>query len=104
MEPNLQPQADPVMEAMTRRGLGDQAPQMSQEALPTGTPNAQSMPPAPPMPMGAPMQGAPQGMSDKFVPKDSHELLVSTLAESLKNEYKLKGEQAKFGSPQMSQV
>ena len=89
---NTQPQDDAVALAMARRGLGQQsqqAPDMSGGSMSMG-----GQPPMPPaLPMGA---QAPQG-KEKFIPKDSHELLVSTLAESLKNEYKLKEEQLKFG-------
>lgn len=77
-----------VQEALARRGLGQQAPMMDQG----GTP---------PLPSPASQMGAPMPQGDKFVPKDTHELLVSTLAESLKNEYKLKSEEAKFGQAPM---
>jgi hypothetical protein len=91
-----------VQEAMARRGMGGQQGSQPQQAGMGGQmapmmSGGQSMPM---MDMGGQMpMGAPK--SDKFVPKDSHELLVSTLAESLKNEYKLKEEQLKFGQAPM---
>jgi hypothetical protein len=98
---NTQGVSQAVQEAIARRGQGQpsqQAPAMTSQApamTQTSTPS-----------MGATSQPAIQGSSSqpaqKFVPKDSHELLVSTLAESLKNEYKLKEEQNKFGAPQIA--
>ena len=93
---NTQGMSQDVMDAMARRGLNapsQLAPDMSGGASPMGG--------QPPVPSTPPM-GAPAPQSAKFVPKDSHELLVATLQESLKNEYKLKEEQQKFGAPQMA--
>ena len=96
---NTQGMSQEVQDAIARRGLNapsQMAPSMSggTSAPPTGgqssTPQAQ--------PTGQP---ASQG-NTKFVPKDSHELLISTLNESLKNEYKLKEQELKFGAPQMA--
>ena len=81
-----------VAEAIMRRqgGESQQAPMMAggQPPMPPTTPPMGGMPMAP--------------KSDKFVPKDSHELLVSTLQESLKNEYDLKKEELKLGAPQQA--
>ena len=92
---NTQGMSQEVMDALARRGMGaqsQQAPMMSGGQAPP-----MIQPPVAP----SPQMGAPAPQSTKFVPKDSHELLVSTLQESLKNEYKLKKEQAKFGQAPM---
>lgn len=93
MQPNLQPQADPVAEAIARRGMGAGAPAMEAPAMAS---------PAPTLPSpstGAPM-GAPQP-EQKFVPKDGHEFVLTTLAEQLKNDHKLEMEKLKFNTPMM---
>jgi len=92
-QPNLQPQSDPVAEALARRGLGiPQAPQIQ-----AGAPVQQP---------GAPAQQdqqTPQMPEQKFVPKNGTEFILTTLAEQLKNDNKLQMEKMKFGSPMMGQ-
>lgn len=81
-----QSQGDPVAEAMARRQMGgQQAPAMA--------PQAPQPPQAPPMPMNAPSTTG----KEEFVPSNGHEFLLTTLAETLKNDYKLESEKLKFG-------
>ena len=86
-----------VMEAMQRRQEGQasqQAPQMApQMAPPQAPPSMQEMPPM--------MAPATTG-KEEFVPSNGHEFLLTTLAETLKNDYKLESEKLKFGAPQMA--
>jgi len=86
MEPNLQPQSDPVAEAIARRGVGQQAPIMPQ-----------ATPPAPQQAQ-APQSSAPK---QEFTPTNSHDFVLSTLAEQLKNDHKLEMEKLKMSTPQM---
>ncbi len=90
-----QSQGDPVAEAMARRQMGGQPSQQAPQMAP---PQAPQPPQAPPMPMGAPTTNGKQD----FQPKDGHEFLLTTLAETLKNDYKLESEKLKFGAPQMA--
>ena len=88
---NRQPQDDAISQAIARRGQGQQAPMIDQGS---------SM--APPSQVQAPTQ--PTQGKQEFVPKDGHEFNLTTLAEALKNDYKLEMEKLKFGSPMMTQV
>lgn len=97
MQPNLQPASDPVAEAIARRGMGQGTPSMEAPAMAPSTPVAPS--PSMGAPMGAPSAPSAPSGKQEFQPKDGHEFLLATLAESLKNEYKLKGEQLKYGTP-----
>lgn len=87
MEPNLQPQSDPLAEALARRGAGQQAPMMPQASAP-----------APQMAPQAPQASAPK---QEFTPTNSHDFVLSTLAEQLKNDHKLEMEKLKMTTPQM---
>lgn len=91
-----QPMEDPIAEALARRGGGQQAPMMDQgmaQPMPQA-PQGPQMPPTAP-----PMQG--QGKQE-FMPKDGHELVLTTLAEQLKNDHKLEMEKLKMNSPQQA--
>ena len=94
---NTQPQGDPVAEAIARRGLNAPSQMAPDISGAMGAPAMNA-----PTPVPTPTMSAPAPQSAKFVPKDSHELLISTLQESLKNEYKLKEDQLKLGAPQMA--
>lgn len=95
MQPNLQPQADPLAEAIARRGQGNQAPMMAQGGAPA---------PAPMPPMPAPQ--APQGPAApvKFEPANKEDFIITTLAEELKRSHDLKKEELKFNSPQQGMM
>lgn len=82
-----------VQEAMARRQMGGQSQQAPAMAPAPQPPQAPPMPP-----MGAP---ATTG-KEEFVPSNGHEFLLTTLAETLKNDYKLESEKLKFGAPQMT--
>lgn len=89
MEPNLQPQADPIAEALARRGQGQQAPMFDANA------------PAPQMQAPAPQPSStPQQAPAKFEPANKEDFIITTLAEELKRSHDLKKEELKFNSPQ----
>ena len=98
MQPNLQPQADPVADAIARRGMAAGAPTMEAPAMASPAPTLPS--PSTGAPMGAP--SAPAGKQE-FQPKDGHEFVLTTLAEQLKNDHKLEMEKLKFNTPMMGQ-
>lgn len=87
MEQNLQPQSDPLAEAIARRGVGQQVP-----TIPQATP---------PAPQQAQAPQASSTPKQEFTPTNSHDFVLSTLAEQLKNDHKLEMEKLKMSTPQM---
>lgn len=80
-----QTMADPVAEAIARRGQGNGAPM-----IPQGQPSQQA-------PSQTQMPASPA--KQEFVPTNSHDFVLSTLAEQLKNDHKLEMEKLKMNAP-----